>query len=357
MEVICYGKVLVTGGYLILWEQYRGLVVSCSAKMKSSIEITPGTGKLEIVSERFNGRWKFDMQEYREIEPCENKFVKESVRTALDVLRQVVGEERLRERNIEMKIVGDEEFYLSSKTGLGSSACVICCIVLSLFEAFGVEDVGLRHLTSQIANARAQQKIGSGFDISACIFGSHIFKRKKLPFEDVESMNTLDINILTQHSPLWSNSTPYSLPSCYQLILIEGEGSTDTRTFVRNLLAWVSSHESAKETLQQLNSTFEQIQANIEQQDDTSIKEHAKTMRRLQREISEDAGVDILPEDTYSLLEEISTRIDSVVLAGVPGAGGRDAFYILIREDSHEQASEILLTSFPQLKILNVKAR
>lgn len=357
MEVSCYGKVLVTGGYLILWEQYRGLVISCSAQMKTAIKISDGTGQLEIVSERFSGRWNFEMQEFRELETCDNKFVKESVRTALDVLRQIVGEELLSQRNIQLEIVGDEEFYLSSKTGLGSSACVICCIVLALFEAFGVQDLGLKHLTCQIANARAQQKIGSGFDISACIFGSHIFQRKKLPFEDVESMSTLDIEILRQHSHTWSQATSFSLPDCYQLILIEGDGSTDTRTFVRNLLQWVKNDESATELLEQLNSTFELIQESVERQDDLSIKQHGKEMRHLQREISRKAEVDILPEDIYMLLDEISLKIDNVVLAGVPGAGGRDAFYIILKEDSHQNAVETLQNKYPQLRILDVKAR
>ena len=72
------------------------------------------------------------------------------------------------------------------KTGLGSSAALTTSIIAALYVRFGVlhrnehdEDYG-RHLvnnTAQICHGLAQGKIGSGFDISAAVWGSQVYKR------------------------------------------------------------------------------------------------------------------------------------------------------------------------------------
>jgi len=72
------------------------------------------------------------------------------------------------------------------KTGLGSSAALVTSIVTALYVRFRVvhqnehdEDYS-RHLvnnTAQICHGLAQGKIGSGFDVSAAVWGSHVYKR------------------------------------------------------------------------------------------------------------------------------------------------------------------------------------
>jgi phosphomevalonate kinase len=74
-----------------------------------------------------------------------------------------------------------------SKTGLGSSAAMTTSLVASLLHFLGVVnisnisenaiDLKVVHNAAQIAHAAAQGKIGSGFDVSAAVYGTQIYKR------------------------------------------------------------------------------------------------------------------------------------------------------------------------------------
>jgi phosphomevalonate kinase len=74
------------------------------------------------------------------------------------------------------------------KTGLGSSAALITSLVASLLLHLSIipptdltedESQGrkLVHNLSQYVHCLAQGKVGSGFDVSAAVFGSHIYTR------------------------------------------------------------------------------------------------------------------------------------------------------------------------------------
>ena len=61
------------------------------------------------------------------------------------------------------------------KTGLGSSACVTVAVVSMVCLMNNRLERQLVDCISQIANLEAQGKIGSNFDISAAVFGTHIY--------------------------------------------------------------------------------------------------------------------------------------------------------------------------------------
>lgn len=74
------------------------------------------------------------------------------------------------------------------KTGMGSSAALITSIVSALLLKFGLvskegfakldsRDRVLAHNTAQLVHCLAQGKVGSGFDVSAAVFGSHVYTR------------------------------------------------------------------------------------------------------------------------------------------------------------------------------------
>lgn len=74
------------------------------------------------------------------------------------------------------------------KTGLGSSAAMTTSLVGSLLshlgvvhcdasDNFGEEELALIHNTAQLAHCAAQGKVGSGFDVSAAVWGSQLYRR------------------------------------------------------------------------------------------------------------------------------------------------------------------------------------
>jgi phosphomevalonate kinase len=80
-----------------------------------------------------------------------------------------------------------------AKTGLGSSAAMTTAVVAALLHYLGVvnissskdqhqekkdtTDLDVVHMISQTAHCIAQGKVGSGFDVSSAVYGSHRYVR------------------------------------------------------------------------------------------------------------------------------------------------------------------------------------
>jgi phosphomevalonate kinase len=76
-----------------------------------------------------------------------------------------------------------------AKTGLGSSAAMTTAVVAALLHYLGVVDLSpvsknegsadldVVHIIAQTAHCIAQGKIGSGFDVSSAVYGSHRYVR------------------------------------------------------------------------------------------------------------------------------------------------------------------------------------
>ena len=99
-------------------------------------------------------------------------------------------------------------------------------------------------------NCYIQDKIGSGFDISAAIFGSHIFKR----YADTQSLTEIVDMIKNGEDPnpaiqslisAWKyNPDPFSLPENLGLCLVDVNSGSDTRVLVKKVLAWDKENSS-----------------------------------------------------------------------------------------------------------------
>ena len=95
------------------------------------------------------------------------------------------------------------------KTGLGSSAALITSLVgalLSFYNIVGSKnycnsttyaplDLAFIHNVAQYCHCLAQGKIGSGFDVSAAIWGSHIYHRFSPEILNISSKNVNESSI------------------------------------------------------------------------------------------------------------------------------------------------------------------
>ncbi|KAG2388797.1 hypothetical protein C9374_000236 [Naegleria lovaniensis] len=230
------GKVLITGGYLVLDPNYSGLVLSTSSRFYTTItesEVysattatlnyplrTPLVIELNSPQFHFTTRYEFVKNsvdgsfELKSNSEKRNPYIENSILYALCVAEQAAGA-KTENRRISIKLQADNDFYSQRqnlidlgrevnlenlealekcyvcpdaskpihKTGLGSSAAMVTSLTSALILHFTNLDSSnenvreLIHRVAQFCHCLAQGKIGSGFDVSAATFGSQRYKR------------------------------------------------------------------------------------------------------------------------------------------------------------------------------------
>jgi phosphomevalonate kinase len=123
------GKVLITGGYLVLDPIYTGTVIATSARfycvLTTQASIPANT--IVVKSPQFlDALWTYDIRhasDQIQVEPSagdRNKFVEIALRETFKVAQALVGVESVRnclrddsgaEMGLEVMIVGDNDFY------------------------------------------------------------------------------------------------------------------------------------------------------------------------------------------------------------------------------------------------------
>lgn len=167
-----------------------------------------------------------------------------------------------------------------NKTGMGSSAALVASMVGALLLFFGVislptidgenegsnetcddgkigcEGLRIAHNLSQICHCHAQGKVGSGFDISSAIYGSHIYTRFSEAFvneflEKVESSSDgkgdeLQLSgylsaqlVALVNSDEWDCTfSPIGLPPGLELLMADVCGGSESPSMARGILEW-----------------------------------------------------------------------------------------------------------------------
>ncbi|KAF9268879.1 Phosphomevalonate kinase [Marasmius fiardii PR-910] len=428
------GKVLVAGGYLVLDPAYSGIVVSASPRFYTVVQAhsRPNESVIRVRSPQFeDATWLYSAKCQPTIiveaslqNSSKNKFVHLALQKTISLAHEVRGIDAVSEiltRGLDISIVGDNDFYsqraqLESKglprsiqslsqippfcpqgvqlsevhkTGMGSSAALITSLVSSLLLHFGVisasvfeghddEDRHLAHNVSQFVHCLAQGKVGSGFDVSAAVFGSHIYTRfdpavlKDLMSEETAEPTQSLSRILSPSNKAWDHRVqPFSLPPLTRLMLADVDAGSDTPSLVGKVLQWRKQdsvkaeavwneidqkNQSLVKTLQQLTglhsrdpenysralkyiSSLQPLQWTADPFLSTEETEVAETfykvhqiteaVRRKMKEMGDFAGVPIEPPEQTALLDECISQA-GVIGGGVPGAGGYDAIWLLV---------------------------
>ncbi|KAK4054976.1 phosphomevalonate kinase [Microbotryomycetes sp. JL221] len=261
----------------------------------------------------------------------------------------------------------------------------------SSFESPDKDTLSLIHNLSQYVHSLAQGKIGSGFDVSAAVYGSHVYRRF-----DVECLK----NLLNQTStlqptsqellkvlspmmnPLWSTKStaalvsPFGLPPNMTLLLADVDAGSNTPSMVGKVMKWKQSQPEQAETLwnklKNSNSDLAESFASLirfakenfktyqNEIQNLSTLTNDQTIRQLMREMGQASDVPIEPIEQTTLLDECC-RIPGVVGAGVPGAGGYDAIWVLVlnpqstttttRTRSPQQQVETLLNDYKSMSV------
>lgn len=105
-----------------------------------------------------------------------------------------------------------------AKTGLGSSAAMTTAVVAALLNYLGVVNLpvssvkdqkreissalDLVHMIAQTAHCIAQGKVGSGFDVSSAVYGSHRYVRFS---PNIISSAQVSLTLFESHMFTWQN--------------------------------------------------------------------------------------------------------------------------------------------------------
>ncbi|KAJ4483413.1 phosphomevalonate kinase [Lentinula aciculospora] len=429
------GKVLVAGGYLVLDSAYSGVVISTSSRFYTTIQsLKPAAANtIRVRSPQFNdSTWtyslSFDTSSKVDSSPTnssKNKFVHLALQHTISLsceVRGVLPIQNLLAKGLDIAIVGDNDFYsqrsqlaalnlprtLSSlaaippfcpqgvtlnevhKTGLGSSAALITSLVSGLLVHLGViprsalqEDQGrereLAHNLAQFIHCLAQGKVGSGFDVSAAVFGSHLYTRFDpnviAPLMGDHPMQPrLLLPVVSPDNASWNHRIrPFQLPPLTRLMLADVDAGSDTPSLIGQVQKWRKANpekanavwnaidqlnQSLSSTLLRISTYHSKDPANyasivkfistlqpMQWTADPSLSEfetevayefhqaHLITLqiRRSMKEMGDLAGAPIEPVEQTELLDQCCFQA-GVIGGGVPGAGGYDAVWMLMCE-------------------------
>ncbi|KAF9792672.1 phosphomevalonate kinase [Thelephora terrestris] len=421
------GKALLAGGYLILDSKYSGIVVSTSSRFYSVVFPASTPGIITVNSPQFvDAVWKYSVGPNGSVDADPltinaNKFVHLALKNTLTLAAELKGSgvtDALLEAGLQIYILGGNDFYSQrttldnsglspsfeslnkippfaplnvqisqvNKTGLGSSAALITSLTAALLVHFGVitresitgdgqeDSRRLAHNLAQFVHCLAQGKVGSGFDVSAAVFGSQVYTR----FDPGVIQPLLDGQVerlsqtLAAANSAWTQKVlPFRLPPHTRLLLADVAVGSDTPSLAGNVLRWrqrnskdandlwSSIDEENKEfgrTLASLTvkwernpgvyeevanylSSMQQIQweANPELPSDqqslidcfVKLRTACENIRAKMREMGEASGAAIEPLPQTELLDDC-LAVPGVIAGGVPGAGGYDAIWLLV---------------------------
>ncbi|GLD91559.1 hypothetical protein PINS_up000092 [Pythium insidiosum] len=441
VRVSAPGKVLLTGGYLILDEEHSGLVLATTARFHSTVQpLVDGGGgedhatdpssvlrlrvespqfsqtiRARIVQSTVDGRYMLHLDESSD----RNAYIEETLLCAINGLAgldpaafKATCDET---RSVAVRLEADNAFYSQAprlrdaglcccrehlselppflpplmeaqsdgrqaiaKTGLGSSAALVTSLVGALVAfilgpktAKTQDGLRITHNLAQLSHCFVQRKIGSGFDVSAACFGSQRysrFPRRVLdPFTAPEHLQPSAIAACVNDHEAWQierRIAPFRVPSGLHLLMGDVVAGTATVSMVRQVLQWRQSDPTAEDLIASLathNNSVEraiqelsQVAANLgEQAFDRSLRAlaHVKAdewakhdtvvgpvlveirrqyenVRASFREMGERANVPIEPPSQTELINA-TLSVPGVLIAGVPGAGGYDAIFVL----------------------------
>lgn len=359
------GKILLTGGYLVLDPSYPGFVLSLSARIFASVSYTPAVSRnqIRVTSPQFPGAiWDFESTEHELqcVSQPDNPFVREALVTVLSYLGVLSDF-----RSFQVTILADNQYYSlpqnpfgnrftksthsiseTPKTGLGSSAALITslCSALYFFLSSNKETEALTSFTilkihnlAQISHCRAQGKVGSGFDIASAVFGSCLYSRfppsliDALPPVSSSSFPQALRDVVDTQWPMTAERV--HLRKSYKLLMGDVKQGSSTPGMVKKVMAspaaldlWPSlaiSNEVLSEYLTASASNVPEIAA---------VRDATRSVRGLLKEMGVAAGVEIEPDEQTTVLDE-TLMMPGVVSCGVPGAGGYDALFAIIEDD------------------------
>ena len=240
-------------------------------------------------------------------------------------------------KNFELETFSDAAFGIGVKSGLGSSAAVTVAVAASLFEMHGLpaEKHGNELFKiCQWAHARAQHKVGSGFDIAAACFGASSYVRHSPELLEKPFPQSVD-------EPWDYELAAIPLPPAFKVAVASLHKSASTSEFVKKFVAWKEAkpHEYW-EIMTQYNAcnlfaitALKKMVSEYSEKNLAEFKKFFNYSQFMKKQIGIKSGADIESDDYTKLREESAEN--GAFVSCLPGAGGGDsiAAFCLSAED------------------------
>lgn len=358
------GKVLLTGGYLVLFQEYTAYSVALTCRIHTVAERSSKGHKLVIANPQFNAEWAYD-----EATKTDNAFLDAIVETICAYFNKlpqgsvtVLSDPEFHSQEDTTPLQGHTQFlhhkkpiHEVAKTGLGSSAAFCVSVTAALYWLASpgpLDDIRRNkiHNLAQIAHCHAQGKIGSGFDVATAIYGSVLYSR----------FSSREIPEVTNHEALhqavdrvWQmKHAPFLLPESISLIVGDVQCGSKTPGLVKKMLHFKESEPTKCGQLwAELNFANGALVNAIESESYHEIALCLVNVRKSIQELTRKSGVPVEPSAQTARLDA-ATEIEGVLGGVVPGAGGDDAICILA--ESHNLARVLAaLRNHPRLEGVN----
>ncbi|KAF2857337.1 Phosphomevalonate kinase [Piedraia hortae CBS 480.64] len=355
------GKVLLTGGYLVLSRSHTGLVLSLDARIHILIQPSLDTTNTIITSPQFpHAKWTYTHPS--SITPS-NPFLESTLYYTLSYLSTVAQPIP----PVKITILSDNAYFSSPnpardpfqsyftplestpKTGLGSSAALVTSLTAALlthhlppstFTITSPSGKQLTHNLAQAAHSAAQGKIGSGFDVAAAVYGSGIYRRFSPNI--LSSLAGVRAGICPAAFPAtlkslaerpWDGAIhPLTLPHGLRIVMCDISTGSSTPGMVKQVLQWRENDPAADELWNNLQRWNDRLVAALRIGDEDLLRCCFGEVRGCVRDMGRRSGVPIEPPGQTTLLDKCST-VEGVLGGVVPGAGGYDAVVLVVRDD------------------------
>lgn len=378
IKVSAPGKILWLGGYSILEKGNLGYVTTVNKRVFVELEKRlDETIVLEIPQYKIKTLGKFRENKifFDEKLSEEKKEFLKFVKTALEITLSYLLFKKKKKIGFRIKTLSDKAFGLGKgKTGLGASAAVTVATVGAIFSAFNLsikKNLNLITKISHFSHFLAQGKVGSGFDISAAVFGTHIYSRFSSEIISDLTHETKIEKLAKIFEKEWDFKVErLNWPKTFFVVFGNFiDKFTKTSEIVKKVLEFKERDKEkyfnlikklneanlkAINALKKINIFYGKSE-NKYRNALSEFKEGFEEGRILTKKLGELSSVPIESDEFSELIEE--TKRKGAFLAKLPGAGGEDSICVICLNKKDQIKVENFLKNYKKKKIqiINIK--
>lgn len=337
------GKILIIGGYSILEKGNVAYTVGINKRvfvktsLRNGIEFNLPQFKIKAFADFEDGKIV-----YTSLLDDSSKEKLAFVKNATELTMRYLKENGDVLSGVKIVTANEPDFtyrWGASKAGFGSSAAVTVATVGALFSLAG-RDIGSRqereriNKLAQTAHYLSQGKVGSGFDISTAVFGSHVYMRFS---EDIlKNSSLIDISELVDRE--WDYFVePLDFPDIETAIAFTGKASS-TKDMVKKInefkTASAEEYATIMDDLKRANEkAVNSLKKYVSQSSEKNLMAFGADInetRLLLKKLGELSGAHI---ETPELTRLLDAALDAGAFAvKLPGAGGGDSVVALCKD-------------------------